>query len=214
MEYLLEKLSELGLQDRTLFAFVSDHGEEFLEHGQHWHGRSVYGEVTNVPLVLWGSGVPAGRVVEDTVETIDLYPTLLELANIEPPERVQGESLVPLFAEEADGGREPIAFSELPAPPGPEKEHPRLAVVEGPWKLVWNRDAPEEVPEYELYHHEEDPLNLHDIAGEHPEVVERLASRLERWWKWAADQKLDEEALTAEMSAEELEQLRSLGYVE
>ena len=47
---LLEQVDELGLTDRTLVAVVADHGEEFLEHGSTWHGFSVYGELTNVPL--------------------------------------------------------------------------------------------------------------------------------------------------------------------
>ncbi|MCP4655606.1 MAG: sulfatase, partial [bacterium] len=58
---LVERLKELGLDESTLVAFTSDHGEEFLEHGRHFHGQSVYGELLRVPLVLWWPGVlPAG----------------------------------------------------------------------------------------------------------------------------------------------------------
>ncbi|MCZ6506037.1 MAG: sulfatase, partial [Actinobacteria bacterium] len=61
---LLERLRQLGLADRTLLAVVSDHGEEFLEHGELRHGKTVYGEMTNIPLILWGPGrVPAGAVI-------------------------------------------------------------------------------------------------------------------------------------------------------
>lgn len=226
VERMMAKIGELGLGERTLLGFVSDHGEEFLEHGKHWHGMSVYGEVANVPMALWGAGVPEGVVVDRTVQAIDLYPTLVELAGLEAPERVQGTSLVPLLANDAEAPRERPVFVELPSD-RPEQV-PRYAIVDGRWKLVWNEGAGESagvdqegpageavmLPEYELYDHEADPLNLDDVSADHPEEVERLASQLERWRSWAVEQKLDESQATAEMSAEELEQLRSLGYVE
>ena len=224
VERMMSKISELGLGERTLLGFVSDHGEEFLEHGKHWHGMTVYGEVANVPMALWGAGVPQGVVVDRTVQAIDLYPTLLELAGLEAPERVQGTSLVPLLTSDAaEAPRERPVFVELPANrPG---EVPRFAIIDGRWKLVWNEGAGESgrtdrkgepiaLPEYELYDHAADPLNLDDVSADHPEEVERLAPALERWRSWAREQKLDESQATAEMSAEELEQLRSLGYVE
>ena len=224
VERMMAKMAELGLGERTLLGFVSDHGEEFLEHGGHWHGMTVYGEVANVPMALWGVGVPEGVVVDRTVQAIDLYPTLVELAGLELPERVQGTSLVPLLAEDAEAPRERPVFVELPSD-RPE-QLPSYAIIDGRWKLVWNEGAgeggggedrkgePVSLPEYELYDHAADPLNLANVSADHPEEVERLASQLERWRSWAVEQKLDESQATAEMSAEELEQLRSLGYVE
>src|SRR4030095_5313583 len=95
---------ERALPERLLVPFTSDHGEEFLEHGAMFHGQSVYGELTRVPLVLWGPGrVPAGAVVEETVESVDIMPTLLELAGLAPPPGVQGRSLVPLLAASRGG---------------------------------------------------------------------------------------------------------------
>ena len=99
---LIETLDELGLHDDTLLAFIADHGEEFLEHGSHWHGENAYGENSNVPLVLWSPGrIPAGLRVSETVQSIDLMPTLLELSELSAPDGVQGQSLVPMFAGNA-----------------------------------------------------------------------------------------------------------------
>jgi len=53
---LIETLQNADLESRTLLAFASDHGEEFREHGNAWHGLSAYGESSNVPLFLWGPG--------------------------------------------------------------------------------------------------------------------------------------------------------------
>ena len=101
---VFERIGELGLSERTLVVFASDHGEEFQEHGASFHGRTVYGEVTRVPLLFWGPGrIPAGRSVDSTVESIDATPTLLELAGIAPQAPLQGRSLTPLLAKDAPG---------------------------------------------------------------------------------------------------------------
>ncbi|MEM8934527.1 MAG: sulfatase, partial [Acidobacteriota bacterium] len=212
LERLVGHLDTLGLGDRSLVAFVTDHGEEFLDHGRHWHGMTVYGEVARVPWVLWGQGVPAGMVVEETVQNLDILPTLLDLSGLPIPERAQGRSLVPVLRGESTG-RTPPAFTEQHARPRPD-EWNMLGVVENGWKLVWNIDPPEGVTEYELYHVENDPLDQNDLAAEHPERVAEMAETARRWRIWAEAQKLDEAAAQAEMSAEELEQLRALGYVE
>ncbi|MCG8460064.1 MAG: sulfatase-like hydrolase/transferase [Holophagales bacterium] len=215
---LVTRLEALGLEEDSILAFVSDHGEEFLEHGQHWHGQTVYGEVTNVPLVFWGEpirrlGVPAGRVIDSTVQNLDLMPTLLELAGLPIPERVQGRSLVPLMI-----GDEPVravpAFSEQWGQPEDPGDLTSFAVVKDGWKLVWYPGPPEARAEFELYDHRDDPLNLRDLAGQYPERVDELAALLRQWRKWAEARKLDEEEALEGIDAAELERLRSLGYVE
>ena len=150
---LFEKLRELGLDDDTLFVFMSDHGEEFLEHGRHFHGNSAYGEMVNVPLFFWWPEVvPAGAVVDELVQSIDVMPTLLELSGLSVPEQAQGQSLVPLMAapEAPDmlGWVSRPAFSER-RNPGFGREEPdlpdieSLAVVLDGWKLVKNLNVPE-----------------------------------------------------------------------
>ncbi|MDX1384863.1 MAG: sulfatase, partial [Thermoanaerobaculia bacterium] len=81
---LIERLEELGLRDKVLVAFISDHGTEFLDHDSHFHGQSVYGELNRVPMFFWGPGfVPAGVTVPGTVENVDFLPTVLEIAGLE-----------------------------------------------------------------------------------------------------------------------------------
>ncbi len=203
---LFQQLEKLGLKERSLFAFVADHGEEFLEHGEHWHGRTVYGEVANVPMMLWGQGVAKGRVIDEVSQTIDLMPTLIDLAGLSAPERIQGRSWVPKMRGE-DLRAKP-AFVEHPAPP---KERTSYAIVEQEWKLVW---YPGEPDTFELFDRAQDPLDSHDLAAQSPELVERMAADLKQMLSWAGKQRLAEEEVTSEMSAEQLEQLRSLGYVE
>ena len=85
---LVERLAELGLGRRTLLVFTGDHGEEFLEHGRTFHGQSVYGELSDVPLHLLAAGRACrpGATVAETVQTIDVMPTLLELSGLPVPE--------------------------------------------------------------------------------------------------------------------------------
>ena len=210
---LIETAESFGLGDDMLFTFVSDHGEEFLEHGQHWHGITVYGEVANVPWVLWGKGVPQGQVIEQTVQNVDVLPTLLDLAGLPIPERAQGRSLVPLLRGEAEGRAVP-AFTELRTREPGGDDWDRFAVVQDGWKLIWNDRAPEDIPKYELYHRAEDPLDATDLAAEEPDRVAQMAAELERWRSWAEAQRLDPEEAMSDLSAEDLERLRSLGYVE
>ena len=82
------------------------------------------------------------------------------------------------------------------------------------WKLIKNTSRPEGWPEYELYDHEADPLNAHNVAEENPEMVERLAGYLEKWHEAALEARVEAEATAESMSAEELQQLRSLGYIQ
>ena len=62
-----------------MVAFLSDHGEEFLDHGMRFNGNNIYGESTNVPFGMWGRGrVPSGKTINETVQSIDLAPTLIQ----------------------------------------------------------------------------------------------------------------------------------------
>jgi arylsulfatase A-like enzyme len=217
---LIEKLGELELLDDTLLAFVSDHGEEFLEHGRHWHGHSVYGEMINVPmLVRWPGVVPAGRIIEQTTQSIDLMPTILELAQLPVPEAAQGRSLVPLMAADGDPGRfgwlaGPV-FSERREPPGEADEGSpdAYAVIHDGWKLIWNVERRDERPEFELFDHANDPLNLSNVAEVHPDRVAQLHKLIEDWRKDAEASRMSDEGLEESLSPEDLEQLRALGYV-
>ena len=214
---LHERLEELGLADDTLIVLTSDHGEEFLEHGRHFHGNSTYGEMTNVPLMMWGPRwIPGGTVVEETVQTLDVYPTLLELCGLPVPGRIQGRSLVPLLRDGEWRPRPAFAarFSEKKEITE-TKDIASFAVVSRGYRLVHNVKRPEGHPEYELYDHVKDPLNLNDLAAEMPDKVEVLAREIELWRKWAESEAFArEDGDATELTEEEREQLKQLGYVD
>ena len=231
---LLERLRALGLDQRTLVVFTADHGEEFLEHGAMFHGQSTYGELNRVPLILWGPAfVPAGGEVAQVVETIDLMPTLLALSRLHAPGGMQGRSLLPLLASVGSGtaeagtvraaGRDAAAWIERPAiteklrarDDKPPDDNEAVAIVAGGFKLVHNTHRYPPTPEIELFDFGKDPLDTRNIADEHPEVVRRLKQALDAWRKQAQAARLRPDAeSTQAMSAEELERLRALGYVQ
>ncbi len=215
---LLERLEELGIRDDTLIAFVADHGEEFLEHGNHWHGHSAYGELVNVPMfVTWPGVVPAG-VVDRTTQSIDLMPTLLDLARLPVPAEAQGESLLPLLAAKGDpaamGWDRRAVFTERKNAPGEETEGTAdsfVAIADG-WKLIWNVIVRDDRPEFELFDHVNDPLDLVNLADDHLEVVADLHGEIERWRTMAEAARVTPDGDGGDVSPEELEQLRALGY--
>ncbi len=225
MARLHERLRSLGLDRRTLLVFTSDHGEEFLEHGRMFHGQSVHGHQNNVPLIFWQPGlVPAGREVTETVGTIDIMPTLLAASGLAVPGEAQGRSLWSLIAPAGGGVRaapgSPPSISEKattavgsgsPAP----HDTASVAIVDGAFKLIRNYERPAGTPEYQLFEHGKDPLDLHDVAAEHPDVVTRLARDLDAWRKTAEAARLKPDSDAEKgMSKEELERLRALGYIQ
>lgn len=223
---LADRLGHLGLADRVVLVILADHGEELLEHGKHWHGLTVYGEQTDVPLVLWGPGfIPAGLAAQQTVQLLDVLPTLADLAGLAAPAGVQGQSLLPLIADlagEEDGAarrwQDRPAFSATFARKPPFRDErsgqplAQYAIAEGPWKLIEYEDDGAEAPRFALFDRQADPLDQHDLAAEHPEVVARLSAQLAAWRKWALDHKLEADSVDS-LSAEELARLRSLGYI-
>ena len=234
---VLERLRTLGLAEKTVIAFIADHGEEFLDHGRMFHGQTLYGELTNVPLVLfWPGVVPSGVVIDETVRSIDLMPTLLEVTGRHLPEGLQGQSLVPLMTAARElrtadvtestlaslagnlGWQRRPAVSERATTqqsggPRPREDEAISIVLDG-WKLIHNTKSSSGKPEFELFDHAKDPLDLENVADKHPDVVEKLLGELEAWRGLTQAGKLPPADSTEGLSDEELQRLRSLGYIQ
>ena len=90
----------------------------------------------------------------------------------------------------------------------------QYSLVSDGWKFVHNVSRAVEVPEFELFAHKTDPLNLKNVAGAHPEVVERLREQLTERREIAASIAFPESSSTEGLSDEELQRLKSLGYIQ
>jgi arylsulfatase A-like enzyme len=203
----------LGL-DRCLLLLVSDHGEEFMDHGSmEGHGWTLYEEIVHVPMLIkLPDEERAGSVVESPVALIDIAPTVLDWLALEIPSAFEGTSLRPLLLDE----------SRMREPAWILSENDRFKVkrrsIRGPrYKLIVTEDTGANAagvavqPGAQLFDLREDPGERQNLyARDDPRSVALLAL-LERL---SAGPASPPENPRADLSAEELEQLRSLGYLE
>lgn len=95
---ILAEVAKGGLEDSTIVAVLSDHGEAFYEHGLFGHRWTLHEEELRIPFVLrYPPKVPAGARVPDVVSIVDVAPTLLDLAGLPPLPAALGRNLTPLF---------------------------------------------------------------------------------------------------------------------
>lgn len=109
----LGELKSRGLYDRALLIFVADHGEEFQDHGQWLHGRSVFDELVRIPLLVkFPGGKNAGRRVPQQVQQVDLLPTILESLGlpVPAPPALAGRPILGVLGGSVS---EPPAISEI-----------------------------------------------------------------------------------------------------
>jgi len=210
--------------DDMILVVTADHGEEFMEHGGTSHGYTLWNELIHVPLVIVAPGlVPEGLVVSDPVQSVDIYPTLLDLLHLPQPEGLEGRSLAPLLrGEPADG--HPI-FAENHETPGAEQIFfamgRTLAVVRGKWKLILNLKSPynRPRPRRELYRLDRDFAEQEELSEREPAVADELEKLLLAHWAsdCARHEGVEVKSLSIEQlqesDPETLERLRSLGYV-
>jgi len=206
---LFERLRARGLWEDTAIIVTSDHGEEFFDHGGKGHKNTLYEEVVHVPLVLKPPGRSEPPRHGRLVSLLDLFPTIRELAGLpgRPEERpCHGRSLLGA-ASDPPG---PIFF-ELQSPPQIDVRHRSImAIREGDRKLIIDTNNPHrEYFDLATDPGEGRPLGmsaardfrpLQQRLSAHHEAMKRDAGRLQK-------------APRLELSPEELEQLRSLGYV-
>ena len=93
---LLDALDNSSAKDNTLIILYSDHGFHLGEK-ERWAKRSLWEDGTRVPLIVAGPGVTQGKVCNKSVELLDVYPTLLELAGLNEDEKLEGNSMATLL---------------------------------------------------------------------------------------------------------------------
>jgi hypothetical protein len=223
-------LEEEGLLEDTLVVFLSDHGEEFGEHGRLHHGGGIYDEVLRVPLILTGPGVPKRRV-EAPVSLLDFMSTILELAGVPAPSSARGASFAALLRDESAPRKavdeQPI-FSEAWRTKviqlvGPRKvEHvsidvPILVAQIGAQKII--RYPGSEGPIYAYFDLAVDPLeqvDRYDASNERVRSLKRAiddyAERMAAARKSPASENKPEGL--ERLDPDQIQKLRALGYIE
>lgn len=163
----------------TVVVLISDHGEEFLEHGQIGHSQALYAELVNVPLVIWAPQLDAARI-EWQVRSYDILPTLLELAGTK-----RSEDGLPLFGESLvgmqDGHR--LALMEV----GGDERPPWhwRGVSDGEWKMLKRlENRPEQTETWETI----PVINSRESQGlPFSELYQVSTDRMEMQDRWSED---------------------------
>jgi len=200
---LLATLKRLGLYDQALIIFTADHGEEFYEHQGWAHGKTLYQEIMNVPLIIkYPGNARAGTVDEGLARMLDVAPTVLDVAGIAPPATMQGVSL--RLPPTSPARTRPV-FAEDPIWAGV------MAIRTTRYKLIQvTTGDPRGRGQTQLYDLEVDPGETINLAPRRPDLVAQLDTDLRRILAQA-----EETAITgqgAELSPEFRERLRRLGY--
>jgi len=198
---LLDRLRAGGRMERTLVVATSDHGESLGEHGESTHSTSLYDAVLAVPLVMRGPDLPAGRVVPGVVRVIDVAPTVLAHAGLDPLPDAGGRDLASLW--QAEAGSERVAYSETLATMLDNGWAPLHSIRTNDWLYV-------RAPRPELYDVEADPGQVVNLVETDPERAAPHRGRLDALVEEAlADEKMSD---TLEVDDTTREQLQALGY--
>ncbi len=213
---LLELLAELGVDDRTVVAVTSDHGEEFAEHGMLGHGKQLHDESLHVPLILAGPGVPVGVRVSEPVENRFVGPTLLALAGIDARRNLSGVDLLDRAAVAARA--EETMFFTVQRGQGVDPERggrfplPELqAAQRGSWRVMWSEQGGLDRSEWTaLYDLEADPQARRNVAGEHPELARELVGEIRAWLE--RGERVRPRALDGGEAAQGM--LQEIGYID
>ncbi|MEJ5236730.1 MAG: sulfatase [Limisphaera sp.] len=180
---VLEELDRLGLATNTLVVVWGDHGWHLGDHGM-WTKHTNYEQANRIPLIFVAPGVARPGATRQVAETVDLYPTLVELAGLprpEVPQPLEGESLVPVLRDPAVRVSD-HAYHAYPRRRAGQEVIGRAIRTERYRLVEWKvPGAPGETADVELYDYEEDPEETRNLAAERPEVVAHLRSILNRY---------------------------------
>lgn len=173
---VLDYLEENGLAENTIVIYTSDQGFYLGEHG--WFDkRFIYNESFKTPLLVKWPGVIKPKTTNtQMVQNLDFAQTLLEVAEVEAPKDMQGESLVPLFKGETEGFRDAVYYHyyEYPAIHMVKRHY---AIVTEEYKLV---HFYYDVDEWELYDRKKDKHEMNNVYNDpaYAEIVKELTSKL------------------------------------
>lgn len=209
----MESLRDQPFFNNTVILVAADHGETLdeLVKSQNYafdHGEYLFDDQLHVPLILLlPEKQKAGLRISGSVSLIDLFPTLLELAEIKHADPVNGISLMRFALQDPKSFSDELVFlqrRDYRFPPLPFLAHPQYGVRDRNFKLLWNGPDRNSV----LLRNRQENL---DLSEKEPRVKEALSNRLQKWLRVTATHQGPK---GQPVSEEEADKLRSLGYVQ
>lgn len=188
---LLKGLQQLGLDKKTIIIFASDNGpapnfRQDRSAGMRGAKVSLYEGGIRMPFIVWGPSVIRSSTIDSTsvITANDLLPSLCAMAGIKNTVKGDGEDRSHALMGRPSArkkeiyweyGRNDIGFKY----PKGQNRSPSLAVREGKWKLLMNKDS----DRIELYDIAKDKNETNNVATAEPDQVKRLSKKLLTWWR-------------------------------
>ena len=211
---VLDALEESSQHNSTLVVFTSDHGESLGEHDYFFnHGHDLFDPSLRVPLILSFPGIlPQGEIVQAAVSTLDIFPSVLDLAQVTFPPGLQGRSLLTLVRRSQDRLHDRLFL---------QNDRHQVGISNGRLKLILYPETPETKSRYELFDTWRDPDELINRYVDSEDAVAPLQAELGSFqirtvaWQQETDRnrggapaRQDEE-----LSQETRRNLEALGYL-
>lgn len=192
---VLDYLEQNGLMENTLIMYTSDQGFYLGEHG--WFDkRFIYDESFKTPLLVrWDGVIEPGSTTTEMVQNLDFAQTLLDVAKVEEPSDMQGESLMPLFTGNNDKWNREAVYYHYYEYPSIHMVKRHYGIVSEDYKLV---HFYYDVDEWELYDRKNDPNEMENVYNdpEYQEVVDSMTQKLTALrTKYGDSKELDETLL-------------------
>ncbi len=210
IEILLNRLKEEGLLENSIIVLWADHGESLGDHNYYFgHGRFPYNACLKIPFMIIHPEYHPSKI-NIPVSLLDLTPTLLDFLDIKQPLLFEGTSLVPLI----DGKkREQV---DIFAESGHAIDFQKI-MIRGDWKLIYIPDAHDrsemQGKHFELYNLSLDPDETQNLSESNQQVLKEMKKSLFVWMDSWKESSMGLDVQKVEYSREDLEKLRSLGYV-
>ena len=167
---VMATLNELGMAENTIVVVWGDHGWSLGEHGL-WAKHSLYNVANQIPMIYAGPGIPKGKVSQALVESVDIFPTLTELAGLNQLPQFQGESSLKQMLDVSSKGKKAIFYRWKT---GDTIRTDRYAYSE------WRKKGTNKVVARMLYDHHNDKNETVNLANspEHKKIVSSLSEQL------------------------------------
>lgn len=167
---ILDTLERSGLADNTIVVYTSDHGENKGDHGLWWK-NSMYEHAARIPLIIrWSKRWSGGQRRPGACSLVDVVQTVAEMAGAETPTDWDGDSMLGWLDDHGVAWKDEALCEYY----GHNIASGIVMLRRGPWKYVYHTRADaRHGPERELYNLEDDPKELHNLAGA-PDQADRI----------------------------------------
>jgi iduronate 2-sulfatase len=177
---VLSELTRLGLAENTIVVLWGDHGFHLGDHG-FWTKHTNYEEASRIPIIIRAPGVTRpGSTTQQLIETVDLFPTLVDLAGLPKPvvpQPIEGESHLAVMKDPATRVSDHVYLCYKK-----KKLVGRVIRTKRHRLIEWKEPGkPADTAVFELYDYQVDPLETANLASKQPEVVKSLRAILDRY---------------------------------